>query len=98
MSCRDGEVCCDAALQDEGGGDGGGEIGVFSESRVSDTHTRGAEVHPRINISWVPVQHGDGRVQLYYMQKRMMGPELETRRIRGWSRILQNMKRGEEAL
>ena len=62
------------------------------------THTRGAEVRPRIKISWVSVQHGDGRLQLYYVQKRMMGPELETRRIRGRSRILQNTKRGEDAL
>ena len=51
------------------------------------THTRCAEVRPRINISWISVQHGDGRVQLYCMQKRIMGPELETRRIRGRSRI-----------
>ena len=38
MSGQDGEVCCDAAGHDEGGGDGCGEIGVFHESRVSDTH------------------------------------------------------------
>ena len=97
VSGRDGEVCCDAARMDEGVGDGGGEIGVFYESRVS-AHTRGAEVRTRIKLSLVSVQHGDGRVQLYYMQKRMMGPEPETCRIRGRSKILQNMKRGEEAL
>ena len=60
------------------------------------THTRAAEICPRIKISRVPVQHGDGRVQLYYMQKRMMGPELETRRIQGRSRILQNTAEYEE--
>ena len=38
VSGQDGEVCCDAAGHDEGGGDGFGEIGVFHESRVSDTH------------------------------------------------------------
>ena len=38
VSGQDGEVCCDAAGHDEGGGDGCGEIGVFHESRVSDTH------------------------------------------------------------
>ena len=62
------------------------------------THTCGTEVRPRIKIPWVSVQHGDGKVQLYYMQKRMMGPERKTRRIRGRSRILWNMKSVEEAL
>ena len=45
MSGRVGEVCCDAARQDEGG-----EIGVFYESRVSDTHMwrRGSSSHKHI--------------------------------------------------
>ena len=99
VSGRDGEVFCDAAQQDEGGGDGGREIGVFYESRVSDTHTwrRGSSSHKHI-MGPGAARRGDGRVQLYHMQKRMMGPELKTRRIRGRSRILQNMKRGEEAI
>ena len=97
MSGRDWEVCCDAARQDEGGDAVAGKLVCFMSPECL-THRRGAELCPRINISWVPVQHGDGRVQLYYMQKRMMGPELETCRIRGRTRILQNMKRGEEAL
>ena len=80
-------------------GDGGREIGVFYESRVSDTHTwrRGSSSHKHI-MGPGAARRGDGRVQLYHMQKRMMGPELKTRRIRGRSRILQDMKRGEEAI
>ena len=78
VSGRVDEVCCDTARQDEGGGDGGGDNDVFYESRVS-------EARPRINVSWVSVQHGEGRVQLYYIQQKMLGPgpELKTRRIRG---------------
>ena len=47
---QDGDVCCDAARQDEGGGDGCGEIGAFYESRVSDTHMwrRGSSSHKHI--------------------------------------------------